>query len=59
VGDTQTDTNTHTQTDRQAGDLISPLSFFESRLKMQTIPKDCCARLKIMPPTNKFEPQQF
>jgi hypothetical protein len=37
-GDTQTDrnrhthTHTHTQTDIQAGDLISPLSFFESRL---------------------------
>jgi hypothetical protein len=25
-------------TDRQAGDLISPLSFFESRLKTVTLP---------------------
>jgi hypothetical protein len=36
VGDTQTDrqTDRQTHTHRQAGDLISPLSFFESRLKM-------------------------
>jgi hypothetical protein len=47
VGHRQTDTHTHTQThtqtethtDRhthtQAGDLISPLSFFESRLEIK------------------------
>jgi hypothetical protein len=29
-----THTHTYTQTDRQAGDIISPLSFFESRLKI-------------------------
>jgi hypothetical protein len=31
IGDTQTDTHKHI--DRQASDFISPLSFFESRLK--------------------------
>jgi hypothetical protein len=32
--DRDTNTHTHTHTHRQAGDLISPLSFFESRLKI-------------------------
>jgi hypothetical protein len=42
VGDTQTDrqTDTHTHTDRQAGDLINPLSFFESRLKKDMVKTD-------------------
>jgi hypothetical protein len=33
---TNTHTNTHTHTDRQTGDLISLLSFLESRLKGKT-----------------------
>jgi hypothetical protein len=36
AGHTHRQTDRHT-TDRQAGDLISPLSFFESRLKKRTI----------------------
>jgi hypothetical protein len=34
VGDIQTDRHTHTHTHTQARDLISPHSFFESKLKM-------------------------
>jgi hypothetical protein len=37
----QKNTHTHTQTDRQAGDLISPLSFFESRLKSPLLLSVC------------------
>jgi hypothetical protein len=35
--DTHTHTHTHTHRDRQTGDLISPLSFFESRPKIYSI----------------------
>jgi hypothetical protein len=42
VGDTQTDinTHTHTHTHTQTGDLISLLSFLESRIKIKMIKKE-------------------
>jgi hypothetical protein len=40
VGDTQTDGHTDMQTDRETGDLITLISFLESRLKTRDLEED-------------------